>query len=102
MLTVFLYPPDLSDGGTQGRFDGTRLLFHVHCDVFAPSHANRIHGDIFHPICISPFNRSYAVLAAGRTHAHAGYDRFSRVPTDHAAGLGAYGGAILVGDATTP
>jgi len=67
MLTVFLYPPDLSEAEEhQGRFERNRAgyysTFIAMCLLDVTQTA--IHGDIFHPIWYLPFIGQYAVLAA--------------------------------------
>ena len=61
MLTVFLYPPDLSEAEEQP----------------APLSQTAIHGDLFHPIWYVPFVGQYTMLAAIGLFVHRrGYDRF--------------------------
>jgi hypothetical protein len=80
MLTVFLYPPDLSEAEEhQGRFERNRsgyyAAFIAMCllDIVQTG----IHADLFHPIWYLPFIGQYAVLAAIGLIAHRrGYDRF--------------------------
>jgi len=80
MLTVFLYPPDLSEAEEhQGRFERNRSgyysIFIAMCLLDITQTA--VHGDLFHPIWYVPFVGHYAVLAAGGLIAHRrGYDRF--------------------------
>src|SRR6516225_9968438 len=80
MLTVFLYPPDLSEAEEhQGRFERNRSgyysAFIAMClfDIVQTG----IHEDLFHPIWYLPFIGQYTVLAAIGLIAHRrGYDRF--------------------------
>ena len=97
MLTVFLYPPDLSEAEEhQGRFERNRAgyysTFIAMCLLDVTQTAT--HGDIFFIRSGAlPFVGQYAVLAGAGLIAHRrGYDRFfACAPTDHAAGLGACG-----------
>src|ERR1041384_5936596 len=64
MLTVFLYPPDLSEAEEhQRRFQRTRVghylafLARMALDIIQPA----IHGDLLHPIWSLPFAGHYAV-----------------------------------------
>jgi hypothetical protein len=80
MLTVFLYPPDLSEAEEhQGRFERNRSgyysAFIAMCvlDIVQTG----IHEDLFHPVWYLPFIGQYAVLAAiGLILHRRGYDRF--------------------------
>jgi hypothetical protein len=80
MLTVFLYPPDLSEAEEhQRRFQRNRVgyysAFIAMCVLDIAQTA--IHGDLLHPIWYVPFVGHYAVLAAIGVVAHRrGYDRF--------------------------
>src|SRR2546429_2876748 len=80
LLTVFLYPPDLSEAEEhQGRFERNRSgyysTFIAMCLLDIAQTA--VHGDLFHPIWYVPFVGHYAALAAGGLIAHRrGYDRF--------------------------
>ena len=80
MLTVFLYPPDLSEAEEhQRRFQRNRVgyysAFIAMCVLDIVQTA--IHGDLLHPIWYVPFIGHYAVLAAIGLLAHRrGYDRF--------------------------
>jgi hypothetical protein len=80
MLTVFLYPPDLSEAEEhQGRFERNRSgyysAFIAMCllDILQTG----IHADLFDPPWYLPFIGHYAVLAAiGLFVRSRGYDRF--------------------------
>jgi hypothetical protein len=80
MLTVFLYPPDLSEAEEhQRRFQRNRVgyysAFIAMCGLDIAQTA--IHSDLLHPIWYVPFVSHYAVLAAIGLLAHRrGYDRF--------------------------
>ena len=80
MLTVFLYPPDLSEAEEhQRRFQRNRTGYYSAfigmCVLDIAQTA--IHGDLLHPIWYVPFIGHYAVLAAIGLVAHRrGYDRF--------------------------
>jgi hypothetical protein len=80
MLTVFLYPPDLSEAEEhQGRFERNRSgyysTFIAMCLLDMAQTA--VHGDLFRPIWYVPFVGQYAVLALGGLIVHRrGYDRF--------------------------
>jgi hypothetical protein len=80
MLTVFLYPPDLSEAEEhEGRFERNRAgyysTFIAMC--FLDIAQTAVHGDLFHPILYLPFVGQYAVLAiAGLITHRRGYDRF--------------------------
>ncbi len=80
MLTVFLYPPDLSEAEEhQGRFERNRSgyysTFIAMCLLDIAQTA--VHGDLFHPIWYVPFVGQYALLAGGGLIAgRRGYDRF--------------------------
>src|SRR3954470_2838991 len=80
MLTVFLYPPDLSQAEEhQRRFQRNRTGYYsafisMCCLDIAQT---AIHGDLLHPIWYVPFVGHYAILAAIGLLAHRrGYDRF--------------------------
>jgi len=107
MLTVFLYPPDLSEAEEhQGRFERNRAgyysTFIAMCLLDVTQTA--IHGDIFHPIWYLPFIGQYAVLAGAGLIAHKrSYDRFFawyQLITLLVWALMVR--RFLVGDATTP
>jgi hypothetical protein len=73
MLTVFLYPPDLSEAEEhQGSFEryrsGYYSTFVAMCLLDITQTA--VHGDLFHPVWYVPFVGQYAVLAAGGLIAH--------------------------------
>jgi len=80
MLTVFLYPPDLSEAEEhQRRFQRNRVGYYsafiamMVLDIVQTA----IHGDLLHPIWYVPFAGHYAALAAIGLFAHRrGYDRF--------------------------
>jgi hypothetical protein len=80
MLTVFLYPPDLSEAEEhQQRFHRNRTGYYSAfiamslLDIVQTA----IHGDLLHPIWYLPFVGHYAVLAGIGLVAHRqGYDRF--------------------------
>jgi hypothetical protein len=80
MLTVFLYPPDLSEAEEhQQRFHRNRAgyywAFIAMCMLDIAQTA--IHGDLFHPVWYVPFIIQYAMLAAiGLVVHRRGYDRF--------------------------
>ena len=80
LLTVFLYPPDLSEAEEhQARFERNRSGFYssfiVMCLLDIVQAA--IHGDLFHPIWYLPYASQYALLAGGGLCARRrGYDRF--------------------------
>jgi len=80
MLTVFLYPPDLSEGEEhQARFDRNRTGYYssfiVMCLLDIAQAA--IHGDLFHPLWYLPYAGHYALLAGGGISVRRrGYDRF--------------------------
>jgi hypothetical protein len=80
MLTVFLYPPDLSKQEEhQVRFDRNRSgyysTFIVMCVLDVVQTA--IRGDIFHPVWYLPYASQYAIAAAaGLVARRRGYDRF--------------------------
>ena len=80
MLTVFLYPPDLSEEEEhRDRFQRNRSgyysAFVAMCLLDMMQTA--IRGDLFHPIWYLPFVGQYAVLAGGGLVARRrGYDRF--------------------------
>ena len=80
MLTIFLYPPDLSEAEEhRDRFQRNRTgyysTFIAVCllDVAQTG----IRGDLFHPVWYVPFVGQYAVLAgSGLVVRRRGYDRF--------------------------
>jgi hypothetical protein len=80
LLTVFLYPPDLSEEEEhQARFERNRSGFYssfiVMCLLDIVQAA--IHGDLFHPVWYLPYAGHYALLAGGGLCARRrGYDRF--------------------------
>ena len=80
LLTVFLYPPDLSEAEEhQARFERNRSGFYssfiVMCLLDIVQAA--IHGDLFHPVWYLPYASHYALLGAGGLCARRrGYDRF--------------------------
>ena len=80
MLTVFLYPPDLSEAEEHlQRFQRNRAgyysAFIAMCVLDIGQAA--IHSDLFHPIWYLPFIGQYAILAAvGLIARRRGYDRF--------------------------
>jgi len=99
LLTVFLYPPDLSEAEEHlRRFQRNRAgyysAFVAMCVLDIAQTA--IHGDLFHPIWYLPFVGQYAVLAAIGLIAHRrGLRSFlCVVPTDHAVNLGPGGKEI--------
>ncbi len=99
MLTVFLYPPDLSEAEEhQRRFQRNRTgyysAFIAMCVLDIAQTA--IHGDLLHPIWYVPFVGHYAVLAAiGLACASTRLRSFlCVVSTDHAANLGPAGKEI--------
>ena len=80
MLTVFLYPPDLSEEEEhQARFERNRAgyysTFLVMCLLDIAQTAVR--GELAHPIWYVPFVSQYALIAGGGLCARRrGYDRF--------------------------
>ena len=80
MLTVFLYPPDLSEAEEhRARFQRNRAgyysTFIAMCLLDFAQTSSR--GDLFHPVWYVPFVGQYAVLAAiGLVVHRCGYDRF--------------------------
>jgi hypothetical protein len=80
MLTVFLYPPDLSEEEEhQARFERNRIGFYstfiLMCvlDIVQTG----IRGELFHPIWYLPYVSQYALIAGGGIVARRrGYDRF--------------------------
>jgi len=80
LLTVFLYPPDLSEAEEhQGRFERNRSgyysIFIAMC--FLDIAQTALHGELFQPIWYVPFVGQYALLAAaGLIAGRRGYDRF--------------------------
>jgi len=80
MLTIFLYPPDLSqEEEHRGRFQQNRAGYYSTFIAFCllDIAQTAIRGDLFHPIWYVPFVGQYAVLAGGGLVAgRRGYDRF--------------------------
>jgi hypothetical protein len=80
MLTIFLYPPDLSqEEEHRGRFQRNRAGYYSTFIAFCllDIAQTAIRGDLFHPIWYVPFVSHYAVLAGGGLVAgRRGYDRF--------------------------
>src|SRR5205814_5496145 len=80
MLTVFLYPPDLSEAEEhQARFERNRSGFYssfiAMCLLDIVQAA--IHADLFHPIWYLPYASHYTLLgAAGLCVRRRSYDRF--------------------------
>jgi hypothetical protein len=80
LLTVFLYPPDLSEEEEhKGRFERNRAgyysIFIAMC--FLDIAQTVVHGELFEPIWYVPFVGQYALLAGGGLIAgRRGYDRF--------------------------
>src|SRR5215467_11336229 len=80
VLTVFPYPPDLSEAEEHlRRFQRNRAgyysAFILMCVLDIAQ--TGIHGDLFHPIWYVPFVGQYGTLAAIGLIAHRrGYDRF--------------------------
>jgi hypothetical protein len=80
MLTVFLYPPDLSEQEEQqDRFHRNRTgyysTFIVMCLLDITQTA--IRGEIFHPVWYMPYVGQYTVLAGiGLIARRRGYNRF--------------------------
>lgn len=80
LLTVFLYPPDLSEAEEhQGRFERNRAgyysAFIAMC--FLDITQTAVHGELFQPAWYVPFVGQYAVLAGlGLIARRRGYDRF--------------------------
>lgn len=80
MLTVFLYPPDLSEEEERSdRFHRNRTgyysTFVAMCVLDIAQTA--IRGDVFHPVWYLPFVSQYAFLAGGGLIARRrGYNRF--------------------------
>ena len=80
LLTVFLYPPDLSEAEEHlRRFQRNRTgyysAFLAMCVLDIAQTA--IHSDLFHPIWYLPFVGQYATLAViGLCVRRRGYDRF--------------------------
>ena len=80
LLTVFLYPPDLSEAEEhQGRFERNRAgyysTFIAMCLLDVAQTA--VHGELFQPIWYVPFAGQYALLAGvGLIASRRGYDRF--------------------------
>jgi hypothetical protein len=80
MLTVFLYPPDLSEAEEhQRRFERNRVGYYSAfigmclLDIVQTA----IRGELFRPIWYFPFVGQYALLAAaGPCVRRRGYDRF--------------------------
>lgn len=80
LLTVFLYPPDLSEAEEHaGRFERNRSGYYSAFIAMNLLDAAQtaIHGDLFHPVWYLPFVGQYALLAAvGLCARRHGYDRF--------------------------
>ena len=80
MLTIFLYPPDLSqEEEHRGRFQQNRAGYYWAFIAFCllDIAQTAIRRDLFHPIWYVPFVGQYAVLAGGGLAAgRRGYDRF--------------------------
>ena len=80
LLTVFLYPPDLSAAEEhQARFERNRSGYYssfiVMCLLDIAQTA--IHGELFQPVWYVPYVGQYALLAGGGLIIHRrGYDRF--------------------------
>jgi hypothetical protein len=80
MLTVFLYPPDLSEEEEhQGRFERNRSgyysTFIAMCLLDIAQTA--VHGELLQPMWYLPFVGQYALLAGvGLIAGRRGYDRF--------------------------
>ena len=80
LLTVFLYPPDLSEAEEhQGRFERNRAgyysAFIAMCLLDLAQTA--VHGELFQPVWYVPFVGQYALLAGGGLILNRrGYDRF--------------------------
>jgi hypothetical protein len=73
MLTVFLYPPDLSEAEEhQRRFQRNRTGYYSAFIAMCVLDITQtgIHGDLLHPIWYLPFVGQYAVLAAIGLFAH--------------------------------
>ena len=93
MLTVFLYPPDLSRSGrTPGpiRTKPVGLLFCVYCDVLIRHRANRNPRGLISSNLVSAFYRAICRTRCHRPHCTPSRVRsfLCAVPIDHAAGLG--------------
>ena len=80
MLTIFLYPPDLSEEEEhRDRFQQNRAGYYSTFIAFCllDIAQTAIRGDLFHPIWYVPFVGQYAVLAGGGLVAgRRAYDRF--------------------------
>ena len=80
MMTVFLYPPDLSEAEEhRGRFERNRSgyysTFIAMCVLDIAETA--IRGELFHPVWYFPFVSQYAMFATGGLVARRrAYDRF--------------------------
>ena len=80
LLTVFLYPPDLSEAEEhQARFERNRSGYYssfvVMCLLDIVQAA--IHGDLFHPVWYLPYASQYVLVAAtGLCLRRRRYDRF--------------------------
>ena len=80
LLTVFLYPPDLSEAEEhQGRFERNRAgyysAFIAMCLLDIAQTA--VHGELLQPLWYVPFVGQYALLAGGGLIiSRRGYDRF--------------------------
>jgi hypothetical protein len=80
MLTVFLYPPDLSEAEEhKARFEINRSGYYSTFAVMGllDIAQTAIHGDLFHPVWYLPFVGHYILIAVGGLCARRrGYDRF--------------------------
>ena len=80
LMTVFLYPPDLSEEEEhEARFERNRSGYYssfvAMCLLDIVQAA--IHGDLFHPVWYLPYAGHYALLAGGGLCLRRrGYDRF--------------------------
>jgi hypothetical protein len=71
LLTVFLYPPDLSEAEEhQGRFERNRAgyYFHLHCDVFARRRANGSSWRTFSASVVRAVRRAICATRRRRPH----------------------------------
>ncbi len=80
LLTVFLYPPDLSEEEEhQARFERNRVGFYSTFILMCLLDITQtgIRGELFHPIWYLPYASHYALIASGGLIARRrGYDRF--------------------------
>jgi hypothetical protein len=80
MLTVFLYPPDLSEAEEhKARFEINRSGYYSTFAVMGllDIAQTAVHRDLFHPVWYLPFAGQYIlVAAAGLCARRRGYDRF--------------------------